>query len=105
LAPISIPRHWHSLERGKRIVELFKQGLYAPIPVEEQVLQLMSAVQNSYFDQFPIGEIRTAQGQDSRLCPLTARKEVLESISKEGKITKETAQMLQDTMSDFKNIS
>ncbi len=91
------------LERGKRIVELFKQGQYAPVPVEEQVLQLW-AVQNSYFDQFPVGEIRVARDRILSFVR-TARKEVLESIRKEGRITKEIAQLLQDTMLDFKNIS
>src|ERR1700686_900187 len=37
------------LERGQRIVELFKQIQYNPIPVEEQVAVLW-AMQNGYFD-------------------------------------------------------
>lgn len=91
------------LERGKRIVELFKQGQYVPIPVEEQVLQLW-AIQNSFFDEVPVADMRVAR---DRLLGFvrTARKEVLGTILKEGKITKETAQMLQATMSEFKNIS
>jgi len=40
------------LDRGQRIVELFKQKQYNPLPVEQQVAVLW-AMQNGYFDEVP----------------------------------------------------
>ena len=48
------------LERGQRIVELFKQKQYNPIPVEEQVA-IMWAMQNGYMDAVPVDRIKEFQ--------------------------------------------
>ena len=48
------------LERGQRIVELFKQKQYNPIPVEEQVA-VMWAMQNGYMDPIPVDRIKEFQ--------------------------------------------
>jgi F-type H+-transporting ATPase subunit alpha len=48
------------LERGQRIVELFKQKQYNPIPVEEQVT-IMWAMQNGYMDAVPVERIKEFQ--------------------------------------------
>jgi len=44
------------LERGKRTVEVLKQGLNNPIPVENQVL-LLFALTNGYLDDVPVDQI------------------------------------------------
>ena len=36
----------NQLERGKRLTEILKQGQYAPIPVEDQVLMIFAATQD-----------------------------------------------------------
>src|SRR5213595_3170695 len=48
------------LERGQRIVELFKQKQYNPIPVEEQVA-VMWAMQNGYVDPVPVDRVKEFQ--------------------------------------------
>ncbi len=48
------------LDRGMRIVELFKQTQYNPIPVEEQVAVLWS-MQNGYLDSVPVDRIKEFQ--------------------------------------------
>ena len=48
------------LDRGQRIVELFKQKQYNPIPVEEQVA-VMWAMQNGYMDPVPVERIKEFQ--------------------------------------------
>src|SRR6184192_3258982 len=48
------------LERGQRIVELFKQKQYNPIPVEEQVA-VMWAMQNGYLDAVPVDRVKEYQ--------------------------------------------
>ncbi len=44
------------IERGKRMVELLKQGQYEPVPVEEQVLVLFAGT-GGYLDELPIESV------------------------------------------------
>jgi F-type H+-transporting ATPase subunit alpha len=48
------------LDRGQRIVEIFKQVQYKPVAVELQVVVLWSA-QNGYFDPVPVAEVKKYQ--------------------------------------------
>ena len=48
------------IERGQRIVELFKQPQYQPVPVEMQVAILWAA-QHKYVDDVPVERIREFQ--------------------------------------------
>jgi F-type H+-transporting ATPase subunit alpha len=48
------------LERGYRVVEILKQGQYAPFPVEDQVASLY-AVTEGHFDDIPIDQISSAE--------------------------------------------
>ncbi|MEN9577676.1 MAG: H(+)-transporting two-sector ATPase [Pseudomonadota bacterium] len=45
------------LERGQRMTELLKQGQYAPVPVEKQVLILYAGI-NGYVDKLPVSALR-----------------------------------------------
>jgi F-type H+-transporting ATPase subunit alpha len=44
------------LRRGERLVEILKQGQYAPLPVEEQILQIFAATEG-FWDDIPAGEV------------------------------------------------
>src|SRR5689334_16504353 len=48
------------LERGKRVVEVFKQPQFNPIPVEIQAAVLW-AVQNNFFDDVPVEKVKDFQ--------------------------------------------
>src|SRR5262249_34072007 len=48
------------IDRGRRIVEVFKQPQYSPLPVEIQVAVLW-AVQNGYLDQVPVERTKDFQ--------------------------------------------
>src|SRR5690348_17286978 len=50
------------LERGKRIVEVFKQQQYNPLPVEAQVAVLWT-VQNNFMDDVPVDRIKDFQAK------------------------------------------
>ena len=50
------------LERGKRIVEVFKQPQYNPMPVEIQVAVLWTA-QNNFMDDVPVEKIKDFQAK------------------------------------------
>ena len=45
------------LERGRRVVEVLKQGQFAPVPVAQQILSIY-AVTNGYMDKVPVEEVR-----------------------------------------------
>jgi F-type H+-transporting ATPase subunit alpha len=45
------------LERGARLVELLKQPLHAPMPVEEQVVSIFAGT-NGYVDDVPVADVR-----------------------------------------------
>src|SRR5437763_4713052 len=45
------------LERGARLVELLKQPLHAPMPVEEQVIGIYAGT-NGYLDDIPASDVR-----------------------------------------------
>src|SRR5205807_7783989 len=62
------------LDRGQRIVELFKQKQYNPIPVEEQVA-VMWAMQNGYVDPVPVDRVKEFQSKLQDY--LATRKEAL----------------------------
>ncbi len=68
--------------RGKRIVEIFKQPQYSPIPVEVQVA-ILWIVQNGYMDDVSVERIRDYQTGLTDF--LTTRKaELLKQILKQG---------------------
>lgn len=51
------PATQQQLTRGSRLVELLKQGQYAPVAVEKQVVVIFAGV-NGYLDEIPVGDIR-----------------------------------------------
>src|SRR5882672_7340980 len=69
------------IDRGKRIMEVFKQPQYSPIRVEVQVAVLW-AVQNGYVDNVPLDRIKEYQTRLTEF--LTTRKaELLGKIAQE----------------------
>ena len=69
------------IDRGKRIMEVFKQPQYNPIPVEVQVAVLW-AVQNGYVDQVPVERVKEFQNKLTDFLT-TRRGELLARIGKE----------------------
>src|SRR5438105_1108409 len=60
------------IERGQRIVELFKQIQYNPLPIEQQAAVLW-AMQNGYFDDVPVDRVKEFQSKLQEF--LSTRKE------------------------------
>src|SRR5947199_3168462 len=50
------------IDRGKRIIEIFKQQQYNPIPVEVQVAVLW-LIQNGYVDEVPVERVKDYQNK------------------------------------------
>src|SRR5918992_482922 len=75
------------LDRGQRIVELFKQKQYNPIAVEEQVA-ILWAMQNGFFDPVPVEKVKQFQVKLQEY--LSTRKEsLLASIIAKGALDKD----------------
>ncbi len=50
------------LERGYRLVELLKQPLNSPMPVEEQVVSIFAGTKG-YLDDLPVGDVRRFESE------------------------------------------
>lgn len=69
------------IDRGKRIMEIFKQPQYSPVPVETQIAVIW-AVQNGYVDDVPLNRIKDFQSQLTDHLG-TRKPELLARIAKE----------------------
>jgi F-type H+-transporting ATPase subunit alpha len=81
------------LERGQRIVELFKQVQYNPLPIEEQAAVLW-AMQNGHFDDVAVADLKKFQlalqdfmttRKDSTLAKIRDKKAIDDEITNELK--------------------
>ncbi|HWL53557.1 MAG TPA: F0F1 ATP synthase subunit alpha [Chthoniobacteraceae bacterium] len=89
------------LDRGARIVELFKQKQYNPIAVEEQVAVLF-AIQNGYMDDVPVNRVK--EFQDKLQDFLTTRKAaVLTAIREKGAVSGDVETDLNAAVGEFKS--
>jgi F-type H+-transporting ATPase subunit alpha len=94
------PRTQAMLERGKRIVELFKQNQYSPLPVEAQAAILWT-VQNNFLDDVPVEKIKDFQAK--LMDYLTTRKaDLLKKIRTEKAISDPIAADLKAALNEFK---
>ncbi len=88
------------LDRGARIVELFKQVQYNPLPVELQVATLWS-MQNGFMDDVPVNKIKDFQMKLQDF--LSTRKEaVLSNIRDKAAINDEITAELKAAVGEFK---
>jgi len=87
------------IDRGKRIMEIFKQPQYNPIPVEVQV-GVLWAVQNGYVDQVPVERVKDFQAQLTDF--LTARKApLLAKIANEKALSDALKGELKSALDEF----
>jgi len=88
------------LERGKRVVEIFKQQQYDPISVEAQAAILWT-VQNNFFDDVPVEKVKDFQQKLSQYFH-TRKPELLGRILKEKTISDATAGDMKVAVTEFK---
>jgi F-type H+/Na+-transporting ATPase subunit alpha len=87
------------IDRGKRIMEIFKQPQYSPIPVEIQVAVLW-VVQNGYMDHVPVDRIKEFQSKLAEF--LTTRKDELpQKIAREKELSPGLTTELKATAEQF----
>ncbi|HTV75430.1 MAG TPA: F0F1 ATP synthase subunit alpha [Candidatus Baltobacteraceae bacterium] len=88
------------LERGKRVVEVFKQQQYDPVSVEAQAA-ILWAVQNNFFDDVPVEKVKDFQLKLSQYFH-TRKPELLAKILKEKAIGDALAAELKAAVTEFK---
>jgi len=88
------------LERGKRVVEVFKQQQYDPISVEAQA-SILWAVQNNFFDDVPVDKVKDFQQKLSEYFH-TRKPDLLKKILKEKAISDPIAAELKAAVMEFK---
>ena len=72
------------LDRGYRLTELLKQGLNAPVPVEEQVLVIFAGSEG-YVDEVPVSEVQRYEAE-LRAYFQANHSDILEGIRTSGKL-------------------
>ena len=88
------------IDRGKRIIEIFKQPQYSPIPVEIQVAVLW-VVQSGYMDDVPVTRIKEFQAKLTEFLA-TRRDELLHKIMCEKQLSPELVNELKSAADQFK---
>ncbi len=89
----------HLLNRGARLTELLKQAQYSPMSVSEQVVSIFSGV-NGYLDKIAVGDVtRFEQALISEMN--SNHKDVMDTITTEGKISDEIMAKLKDVIGKF----
>ena len=89
------------LNRGARLTELLKQPQYAPLQVEEQVVVIYAGV-NGYLDNLPVGDVGRYEEELLRHFR-DEKKDVLETIRNEKKLSDETTEKVKSTIEAFTN--
>ncbi len=87
------------LERGKRMVELLKQGQYQPMPFEDQVM-IVYAGTKGYLDEVPVDKVLEFE---EKFLPYvrSAHAEISTAIREEKVLTDKTEENLKAVLRDF----
>ncbi len=87
------------LTRGARLMELLKQGQYAPFPVENQVVSIWMGT-NGYLDDVPVEDVRRFETEF--LEHLRLRTSVLTTLAETNLLEDSTVEALKSNIVDFK---
>ena len=88
------------LDRGARIVEVFKQAQYQPVPVALQVVTMWT-VQNGYFDDIPVEKITATK---ARLFDYfgTREEKLLQDIAAKQSLDDDLSARIKQAVENFK---
>jgi F-type H+-transporting ATPase subunit alpha len=89
------------IERGKRTVELLKQGQYAPLAMEQQV-SIIYALTNGFLDDVDVERIVEWESEFHKYMK-SSQKEVLSEIAEKKELTDEIVEKLEKAIKDFKD--
>lgn len=91
------------LDRGARLTELLKQGIYVPYPVEEQVVALYLGTKG-YLDTVPIDDVQRFESEfRDYVRHHSSGSAALRGIRESGKLSEDDENLLVSTIEEFKN--
>ncbi|MFC9711114.1 F0F1 ATP synthase subunit alpha [Paenibacillus sp. NPDC056933] len=88
------------LNRGARMMEILKQGVNQPLPVEQQVVSLYTAVKG-FLDEIPTGDV-TRFEQEFLAFMESSHPEILASIRDTKELTADNESALKDAIEKFR---
>ncbi|CAM3359118.1 F0F1 ATP synthase subunit alpha [Stackebrandtia soli] len=88
------------LERGLRMVELLKQGVAQPYPMEEEIISIWAGTSGS-IDDIPVGEVRRFENEFLGYLRHN-QKDLLATIADSGKLEDDAVATLKSAIERFK---
>jgi F-type H+-transporting ATPase subunit alpha len=88
-----------TLAKGERLVELLKQGQYAPSPIEKQVVSIFAAT-NGFMKDIPVNDIKRFEKELLEYIEVN-NKSIFEDIRKIQQLNDEIVKNIEKTISDF----
>lgn len=90
----------NQIERGKRTVEILKQGQYMPMKVENQVAVLHALI-NGFLDDVAVEKISQWE-EDFNKYMKSSQKDLLDAMAKAGELDEDLTKKLEKAIIDFK---
>ncbi len=90
------------IERGRRTVEILKQGQYEPMLVEHQVA-ILYALANGFVDDVPVEEIRAWEADFHKYLDSSA-KEVIALVKEKKELSEDVVEALKKAIKEFKEV-
>jgi F-type H+-transporting ATPase subunit alpha len=87
------------LTRGARLVEILKQGQYAAVPVENQVVVIYAGT-NGFLDEIPVDHVSRFEKELIETMELK-HKEILDNIARTKDLDDETSAKLKKVLENF----
>jgi F-type H+-transporting ATPase subunit alpha len=88
------------INRGKRLVEILKQGPYSPVPVERQVAIIFAGT-NGYLDDIQVEDVRRFEHELYEFLD-SAKSDVLPAIRDKRELNDDIKKQLADALKEFK---
>ncbi|HMN24729.1 MAG: F0F1 ATP synthase subunit alpha [Ignavibacteriaceae bacterium] len=88
-----------TLAKGARLVELLKQGQYAPVPIEKQVVSLYYGTKG-FMDTVAVKDIKRFEKEVLEFIEVKY-KQIFDSIKKDKDVSKETEELIKKAGQEF----
>jgi len=92
----------NTLAKGERLVELLKQGQYAPVPVERMVVSIYFGT-NGFMDDVPVADIKRFEKEAFEFIEVKYN-DIFETIKKEKQLSAELEEKLKKAGDEFLGI-
>jgi F-type H+-transporting ATPase subunit alpha len=88
-----------TLRRGSHLVELLKQGQYAPMSVEKQVVSMFTGT-NGYLDELPLADVQRFEKEFLEMMEMK-HADILLAIAETKELSKDTEAKLHSIAKEF----